>query len=169
MKEFIKVLKKASELELDGHEFYKKSASKSKNRLVKSLFNHLAKEEKVHYLRIKVIADSLINEKRIYKKDTILGKIEGRIFDEIFTRNLKVKEYKAEIEALKIAEKMEKGSIKHYKDALKKASDPIVKDFISRLIREEEGHLISIEDSMEYIKSPEDWFARNERSMYDGA
>jgi rubrerythrin len=169
MKEFVEVLEKASRLEMDGYEFYKMSASKSKNRLVKSLFNHLAQEEKVHYERIKTIADSILKGKRIYKKDTVLGKIEGRIFEEIFTKNLKVREYKAEIEALKIAEKMEKGSIKHYQEALKKASDPIVKDFISRLIKEEEGHLISIEDSIEYIKSPEEWFARNERSMYDGA
>ncbi len=71
-------------------------------------------------------------------------------------------------EALKTAEKMEKGSIKHYKNVLSKTDDPLVKEFVSKLIVEEEGHLASIVDSMEYILSPEDWYQRHERSMYDG-
>lgn len=169
MKEFSKVLSKAEGLELDGYEFYKTKASKARNRLVKNLFLNLAKEEKIHYQRIKAIAKSLTSGKRIYKKDTLLGKFEGRIFDEIFSDYSDEREYKEEIEALKVAEKMEKGSIKHYQNALKLAKDPIVKDFLTRLIKEEEGHLISIVDSIEYIKNPEDWYQRHERSTYDGA
>ncbi len=169
MEEFIKILQKATRLEMDGFEFYRTKALKSKNRLVKNLFLNLAKEEKVHYQRIEKIADSLVAGKKVFKKDTVLGKFEGKIFEEIFSDYEDDREYKAEIEALKIAEKMEKGSIKHYKNALSKAKDPVVKDFISRLIREEEGHLLSIVDSIEYIKSPEDWYLRRERSMYDGA
>lgn len=168
MDEFVKILQKATKLELDGYDFYKKCAAKAKNKLVKKLFLNLAKEEKVHFQRIEKIADSIIAGGKVLKKDTLLGKLEGRIFEEIFSKYEDDREYKAEIEALKTAEKMEKGSIKHYKNALAKAKDPIVKDFISRLIKEEEGHLLSIVDSIEYIKSPEDWYLRHERSMYDG-
>ncbi|MCX7958660.1 MAG: ferritin family protein [Deltaproteobacteria bacterium] len=169
MEEFISILKKASKLEMDGYEFYSKKASKSKNRLVKNLFLNLAGEEKLHYKRIETIAENLISGKKMLKKDTALGKFEGKIFDEIFSDYEDDREYKAEIEALKTAEKMEKGSIRHYKTALNAAKDPVVKDFLSRLIKEEEGHLLSIVDSIEYIKSPEDWYQRHERSMYDGA
>ncbi|MCX7944255.1 MAG: ferritin family protein [Deltaproteobacteria bacterium] len=169
MDEFIKILQKALELELNGFDFYRKMSSSSKNRLVKKLFLHLAKEEKLHYQRINHIAKSLASNKRIFRKDIKLGKIEGRIFDEIFSDYEDDKEYKAEVEALKTAEKMEKGSIKHYQNALTKTNDPLIKEFLSRLIKEEEGHLISIVDSIEYLKSPEDWHQRHERSMYDGA
>ncbi len=169
MEEFVKILQKAERLEMDGYEFYRKMASGARNKLVKMLFSNLAKEEKVHYQRIGIIAKSLLQGKRIYKKDIILGKFEGKIFDEIFPKYEDEREYMAEMDALRTAEKMEKGSIKHYKNALSKAKDSVVKDFISKLIREEEGHLISIVDSLEFIKSPEDWYQRHERSMYDGA
>lgn len=169
MEEFIEMLQKAIGLEKDGYEYYIRSARKAKNHLTKSLFSHLAKEENVHYRKIKAIASSLQNGKRILKKDILPIKGGGSIMREIFAGDYKVKTCKEEIEALKIAEKMEKGSIRHYKDALRKARDPIVKEFILNLIKEEEGHLISIEDSIEFITSPEDWFARQERNIYDGA
>ncbi|MGB9599768.1 MAG: ferritin family protein [Myxococcota bacterium] len=169
MEEFIKILNKASKLESDGYDFYNKKARKAKNKLVKNLFLNLAKEENLHYQKIEMIAEALLSGKRIFKKDTVLGKYEGRIFDEIFSKYDDDSEYKSEMEALKTAEKMEKGSIRHYRGALEKAKDPVVKDFLSRLIKEEEGHLLSIVDSIEYIKSPEDWYMRHERSMYDGA
>lgn len=169
MDEFIKILEKASRLEIDGYDFYKKKSEKSKNKLVKNLFSNLAKEEKLHYQKIEMIAKNLLGGKKIFKKDTQLGKFEGKIFDEIFQKYDDDREYKAEIEALQTAEKMEKGSIRHYKNAFTKAKDPVVKDFLNRLIQEEEGHLLSIEDTIEYIKSPEDWYMKHERSMYDGA
>gem|GEM_PF-4344853 len=97
MDKLINVLQKALQLEQDGYDYYNKMVSKSKNRLVKNLFKSLAREEKVHYLRIKAIVGSLITGKKILKKDMLLGKLEGRIFDEIFTKYEDDKEYKAEI------------------------------------------------------------------------
>jgi rubrerythrin len=169
MDKFLKMLGEAESIEQDGRKFYLESMEKTNNKFAKELFKNLAGEELVHYNTIKHIADMLSKGKKPSKDDLKLGDRKGLVFNSLIKDFKSDKPAGSEIEALKFAEKLEEKSIAHYANAGKSADAPVVKDFVSRLKTEEEGHLRSIRDSIEYIEDPQGWFSRKERGHYDGA
>ncbi len=169
MDKFIELLHEAEGIEQDGHRYYLGASEKAANKFAKELFSKLAEEEMVHYDRIKQIATKLSEGKEILTSDIQLSGKSGRVFDSLINNLKSDRPAGSEIEALKFAQNLEEKSIAHYKNAKQATADPVVLEFLSQLVIEEEGHLRSVKDSIEYIEDPQSWFSRKERSHYDGA
>lgn len=169
MDNFIELLHEAEGIEQDGHRYYLSSSEKSVNKFAKELFKRLAEEEMVHYNRIREIAVKLSEGKEILKSDIELSGTSGRVFDSLIKNMKSDRPAGSEIEALQFAKNLEEKSIAHYKKAKSSTTDAIILEFLSQLVLEEEGHLRSVKDSIEYIEDPQSWFSRKERSHYDGA
>ncbi len=169
MEKFIKLLNEAESIERDGRNYYLESMEKTGNKFAKELFKRLAEEELVHYYRIKQIAGMLSQKDALSKNDIQLSGKGGRIFDSLIRDIKSDKPAGSEIEALKFAQKLEQKSITHYQKTMKLAKDSLIVEFLTLLVKEEEGHFRSVSDSIEYIEDPQAWFSRKERSHYDGA
>jgi rubrerythrin len=169
MDKFVKLLHEAETIEQDGHRYYLNSMDKTENKFAKELFKKLAEEEIVHYNRIKQIAEMLTEGRKISKSDIQLSGKSGKVFDSLIRDMKSDQPAGSEIEALEFAKKLEEKSIAHYKNAMKATTDTNVLEFLAQLVIEEEGHLRSVKDSIEYIEDPQAWFSRKERSHFDGA
>jgi len=64
---------------------------------------------------------------------------------------------------------MEQGAVNFYMDSLVQATDPIEKEFVELMIREERGHYAALTDLRQYFENPESWFIEKEHQHFDGA
>ncbi len=161
-------LKKAIQLEKDGIEFYKKSAEKAKNVLVKNIFLGLIKEEEFHIKMINQIYKKL--KKNETFKDWYTGSGFSGNLEKVFQDSLveKAKRSKNDVEALRLALDMEDKSVKYYEKLASKTENPFEKRFYMTLSYEERGHYLRIMDSIEYISDPAGWHFIKQGAMVDG-
>lgn len=153
-------------------DYYLKEAARSKNPVVKRLLQTLASEEKDHKewigkLHTKLLADGT------WPVDVDLDMVDSNV-----TQELKKLDYKADatkahdgddIDALVAAVKFEKDAADFYTELMGKCENPKEKEFFKFLSKIEHDHMLSIEDSLSYLKDPETWFATTERPGLDGA
>jgi rubrerythrin len=169
MDKIIKIMNEAELIEQDGRKYYLDSMNRAENKFVKELFKALADEELVHYNKVRQIAAMVSKNQAIPRDELRLSGRDGMIFDSLIKDYKSDKPVGSEIEVLKFAEKLEEKSIAYYKNAQRISDDQMFAKLLSMLVKEEEGHLRSIRDTMEYIEDPEGWFGRKEKSHYDGA
>ena len=175
MKRKIDALKIAYQTEIDGFEFYKKSAKKCKNRLGRVIFDSLAKEEQNHIKRIKKIWDSLEKGKS-WGETPLPDKIAKYMpvnFETIFKKAEKKIKKNEEVDAddtkaIKLAMKLETDGYKFYEKQEKKADGEYEKKFYQQLCSEESEHYRILEETYEYLTNPSDWFSKKERPIYEG-
>ncbi|RMF93276.1 MAG: hypothetical protein D6734_10500 [Candidatus Schekmanbacteria bacterium] len=175
MKDKIEALKIAYQTELDGYDFYQKSAKKCKNRLGKVIFDSLAKEEHGHITMIKQIWDSLEKDEKWPElpkpeKDERVMPME---FDSIFKEAEKELDKNAaadadDIEAIKIAMDIESKGYDFYKKHEEEADNELEKEFYSRIAEQESNHYKILEETFEYLSNPSEWFSKKERPIFEG-
>lgn len=166
------VLELALQMETDGQEFYMKSGQKSGNKLIRDLFERLAKEEESHRVRFEQIYEAIKRERSW--PDVQIESDHGKGLKSLFARATRelgkeIKVAESELEALKIAMDMETKSYDLYHRRGGETSLPVEKRFYVTLAGEERGHYLALSDAHEYLSDPAGWFTRTERWSLDGA
>jgi rubrerythrin len=74
-----------------------------------------------------------------------------------------VKGTMSDIEALKMAAKMEDDGMRYYQSMANETEDPFEKKFYLLLVNEEGEHYLSLLDTIEFLEDPQGYFSQLER------
>ena len=164
--ERINTLKQALKMEKDGKAFYERSLAKAENNLTKKIFASLIKAEDRHIQKIKQLYDSLMETGKW--PEVALVREQKETPDNIFSAAMaemdkKTKGTMSEIEALKMATKMEDEGMRYYQSKADNTQDPFEKKFYHLLVHEESEHYLSLLDSIEFLEDPQGYFSQRER------
>jgi|WetSurMetagenome_2_1015567.scaffolds.fasta_scaffold909641_1 rubrerythrin len=169
MNDIIKALKTALSMEKTGYDLYIKASNNTKNTLGKSTFEAIAKKELDHIKGIEEFAShnfdvALAAVENQTKKDyclPIMKELESEL-------NKKVMK-DADLEnAYKAAMKLEKDSYSFYKNLNERSDDHKAKEFFEFLMKEENTHYELLEETMEYLNKPGNWYRETERWIVEG-
>ena len=161
-------LEMALKMETDAVQFYTEASQKAKFSVGKKMFLAVAADEERHHDMIAQIIKGL----HVTPKDVSPLKNVKSIFETM--KNEMTKKIEAstdEVEAFKIAMRMEKEGIEYYEKAMTKSMKPKEKEFLALLINEEKQHYAIFSDTYEYLAKTGRWFLWEEspiRSMVEG-
>ncbi len=176
MNDLLADTKLAIELEKKGYDFYIKTAAKTTNPLASSALNGLAERELDHLEKIKEFYQNLTGEKKLPadwlkgvdvppRKEDLLKPILIKLKENL---NKKFKSEKDIEDAYKTAEGLERDSYNLYDKISKESSDDIAKKFYAALAFEEREHFAILEETLQYLNNPGDWFKKEERWIVEG-
>jgi len=171
--EYLEMLKTALEAEKKGQEFYEEVSKNTNNELGKKVFYFLAKDELAHIYAIKEFSKKLIGNEVLPDVQKVITRPHSKADESIFNRSVKeLKEQvgvdRDDLSAYKIAKKIEREGYNFYKEALLNATDDKVRKLLQFLIEEESMHYKLLEESYDYLAHPADWFANEERPIFEG-
>ncbi|MBU0686255.1 MAG: ferritin family protein [Candidatus Margulisbacteria bacterium] len=168
-------LKAAHDMEKSGYDIYMKAAEKTSNKLGKSTLEAIAKKELDHIKAIDeftkkatqgdlnlAMAISSIN---VLDKKDYVRPIMDKLAKEL---DEKVKSDSDLEKAYEVAMQLERESYDFYKDLADQSADPQVKKFFEFLMSEENTHYELLQESLEYLNHPGDWFKEQERWIMEG-
>lgn len=176
MNELIADTKLAIELEKKGYDFYTQTAAKTENPLARSTLSGLAERELEHLNKVKEFHQSLTGGKEL-ASDWLRGVETAPKKEELLVPILKKlaenlsKEFKTEAdinEAYKIGEGLERDSYNLYDRISKENKDKTAKKFFAALAQEEREHYEILEDTLQHLNNPGDWFKKEERWIVEG-
>lgn len=168
--------KMAIELEEKGYEFYVKTAGKTNNPLASSTLKSLAERELVHIDKIKEFYGSITGENKLpadwIKKAGFSPKREELLKPILLklSKSLDKKFEKEEDtnEAYMIAEGLERDSYNLYDRMSKEGKDEVTVKFFAALAQEEREHFAILDETLQYLNRPGDWFREKERWIVEG-
>lgn len=176
MENILSDAKLAIELEKKGYEFYTQTAAKTTNPLAASTLAGLAERELVHLERVKMYYEHLAGNKTVpeaWLKQAEIPPSKAQLLRPILEklktsldRKFSVKE---DIDAAyKIAEGLEVDSYHLYDKIAKESADPTVKRFYSALSQEEREHYAILDETLQYLNNPGEWFRLKEKWIVEG-
>ena len=172
MKDRLNALDVALNNEMRDHEFYLKTAERTKNPVGKTMFRQIAAEELEHYERLKQLHENWAKDKKW--PDTVPLKVKDTIVKDILKDVVK-KAASAppgdadDLKALEEAIDFEGQGATYYVRLRDDVTDPKEKAFFELLANIEHEHFVSLKDTQEYFLDPDSWFRKAERSGLDGA
>lgn len=170
---YLEALKLSVDMEKKGQKFYEEVAAKTKNELGKKVFLLLAKDEFGHIDAIRKFNKQLLHESELPDVEKLISREHRKGDEEIFKRPPEELKDKAgvdanDLKAYNVAMKMEKDGYDFYKECLEGATDDKVKKMFQFLIEEESMHYQLLQDTYFYLAHPADWFAGQERPIFEG-
>ena len=155
----------AIKMETDAINFYKEASKKANHSVGKKMFLTIAEDEKRHLDMLNQILRGL----DIKIKDVSPMKNIKTVFEEMKDEMMhKVEATTDELEAFKIAMKMEKEGIEFYKKAASGAKTDKEKSLFERLIKEEQQHYDIFANTYFFLSDTGNWFMWEEHSIVDG-
>jgi len=155
----------AIKMETDAINFYKEASKKANHSVGKKMFLTIAEDEKRHLDMLNQILKGL----DIKIKDVSPMKNIKTVFEEMKDEMMhKVEATTDELEAFKIAMKMEKEGIEFYKKAVSGAKTDKEKSLFERLIKEEQQHYDIFANTYFFLSDTGSWFMWEEHSIVDG-
>jgi rubrerythrin len=176
MNDILADTKLAIELEKKGYDFYTKTAAKTSNPLASSTLNGLAERELLHLDKIREFYQNLTGEKKLAgdwlrqvevppRKEELLKPILQKLkasLDKKFETQKEIEE------AYKIAEGLERDTYTLYDKISRGSSEEIARKFYAALAQEERDHYAILEETLQYLNNPGDWFKKEERWIVEG-
>jgi rubrerythrin len=159
----------ALSMEKNGYDVYMKAAQKTKNSLGKTTLEAIAKKELDHIKAIeefsaknmdKAISDINPKEKKEYVMP-IMEKMK-KALDEKTSNDADLNN------AYKVAMGLEMESFNLYKKLKGGSGDAKAKQFFDFLMKEENTHYEILQDTLEYLDRPGDWYREQERWIVEG-
>ncbi len=155
----------AIKMETDAINFYKEASEKANHSVGKKMFLTIAEDEKRHLDMLNQILKGL----DIKIKDVSPMKNIKTVFEEMKDEMMhKVEATTDELEAFKIAMRMEKEGIEFYKKAASGAKTDKEKSLFARLIKEEQQHYDIFANTYFFLSDTGNWFMWEEHSIVDG-
>jgi rubrerythrin len=164
-------LEVALKMEEDGKEFYLKAAKANWNQMGKKVMEELAAEEDIH-------RDVFL---RIYKEIKTKNKWPDTRFTSHTAEKLKTIFRKAienadkdfiampeAIDAFKTAINMENKTVDYYQERRDKASYKGEQQLYDKLVMQERGHALVLEDYLEFLTDPVSYYTKTEHHSLDG-
>jgi len=167
----LEALQIATQMEIDGKEYYLKASQESSNELGKKLLWSLAAEEDIHRQKFEKIYDAMRNKKAWPVTDfqPDMGKRLRTVFATTIKEiAAKVDAPDAELDAVQTAMDMENKTYDFYIGQGKAATYAAERDFYETLAAEERAHHLVLLDYYEYFKDPAGWFVKKEHPSLDG-
>lgn len=155
----------AIRMERDAVDFYRKCAEKTNSPVGKKMFLSIAEDEQYHIACATNVLKGMGFEpskttpkqdmKSIYEqnKDIAMQKIDATTDD---------------VDALKIAMKMEKEGAEFYLKAAAEAAAPNEKALFECLARDEEEHFAIFQNTCSLLNDSSNWFMWQEHVIYEG-
>ncbi len=169
----LQMLSTALEMEEKGKGFYGKAVSTCHTAMGREIFRMLMKDEVMHMDRIRKIYKRLKAGQPWsdeWKSIQSSHKDLGVLFRELASAHgPKITAKTGDIEALDVGIDFELRAISFYQEHLEKATDPLEREFIERIIAEEMSHHTALSDMKLYLSDPAAWFVEQERAGLDGA
>lgn len=149
------ILRKAYQIEVDGHTFYSMTAARAEKPAVRELFEKLAQDEVEHQAYLKGVL------RRWDEKGTEAFRLTLRTPDvtaltqQIFTDRFRSQAHGAEFETavLSIGMQLESNAIRHFSQAATGATDGDVKKFYEFLADWEKQHLDALSNLYSAVRA----------------
>ncbi|MEK7699976.1 MAG: ferritin family protein [Planctomycetota bacterium] len=159
----------AIQMETDGIKFYNDLATKTLHPMGKAMFKSFAEDEKSHAKRLRSL---LSNDKETSpsseKNPTHPGERVVTIFQKMGKElTSKVDVNTNDIEAVRLAMKMEESGVKFYDQAAKDARNAKDAETYRFLANEEKIHCAILKNTLECLENSERWEAEKEGRIYD--
>ena len=167
--EFKEAMKQALEFEKKGHDIYKHAAEKTNNPIVKKTFTYLAEQETNHIREIQEYVDQEHPDvEKIELKGDKLKEVKQ--FFKTTTEEFKEKTELSEddIKAHETALDLETNAYEFYKEQYDAVEDEKLKVFFKFLMDQENAHFELIQKTLNFIKSPENFYAEEEHWLMEG-
>ena len=155
----------ARKMETDAIKFYTEAARKTGYPAGKKMFEVIIIDEKRHLEIInKIIAESDVKMDDVHPLENI-----KTVFEEMKDQMMeKVAATDDELEAFKIAMRMEKEGIEFYRKLLTGAENEKERALFERLIKEEGEHYEIFANTYSFINDTGNWFMWEEHSIVEG-
>jgi len=141
------VLRKAYQIEVDGHTFYSMVADRAEKPAVRELFDKLARDEIQHKAFITNVMGSFedkgIEAFNIQRRDPDLRAFSGTIYTSAFKAKAENADF--EMGVLSVGMTLEQRAIEYFSGAAKHAVEAEVRDFYQFLADWEKGHLEALQ------------------------
>jgi rubrerythrin len=164
-------LETALKMEEDGKEFYLKAAKANWNQLGKKLMEQLAAEEDIH----RDVFLTIYKEIKTKQKwpDTKYKPVDNTKLKTIFRKAIENadKGFMAmpeAIDAFKTAINMENKTVDFYQERRDKASYQGEQQLYEKLVMQERGHSLVLQDYLEFLVDPVSYYTRTEHLSVDG-
>jgi rubrerythrin len=158
-------LEVAMKMETDAISFYTEAARKTKYPAGKKMFQTITEDEKRHLQMI----SEIIKGMNITHGDVSPMKNVKTVFEALKDEMMKKVEATAdELEAFKIATRMEKEGKEFYEKTLAQAKTDKEKALLKRLIQEEQQHYEIFANTYEFLSDTGNWFMWEERGIVEG-
>jgi len=176
MNDIIEDVKLSIELEKKGYDFYTKTVAKTKNPLAISTLSGLAERELEHLEKIREFYKDITGEQKLrgdWLKDVSVPPSKADLLKPIL-KSLKAsldKKFETDKdinEAYKIAEGLEQDSYTLYDKISNKSSDETAKKFYAALAQEEREHFAILDETLQYLNNPGEWYRVQERWLVEG-
>jgi rubrerythrin len=172
-KEMLKWLRVALDYENEGLDLYTRAAAGATNPLSRRLFRTLASQEIEHAKRIEEVY-SLVEQGKKLPASEKLKRIGGHIDLEKDIRDFfksvdktSLRDDIGNVEAMKVALKIEKKSLDLYSELAKEAGTASEREFLSALKKEEQKHMDALDNVYYYLTDPEMWFSKDESRVWN--
>lgn len=155
----------ARKMETDAIRFYSEAAKKTGYPAGKKMFETIVIDEKRHLQYV----NKLLQGMDVHVEDVHPIKNIKTVFEQMKDEMMeKVQATTDELEAFKIAMKMEKEGIEFYRKLVSEASSPKEKALFEKLIQEEEQHYNIFANTYSFLDDTGNWFMWKEHSIVEG-
>lgn len=176
MDQFMKDAKLALDMEKEGYKFYCETAQKTNNPLAKATFEGLAKREQEHAKRIKELSQEISGEKKLpgnWLKEVEVAPDKKALLKPILQKlksalNQKFETTEEINKAYEIAKGLEKDGYNLYDKIAREAEDEKGQKLFLALAQEEREHFSILDETLQYLNTPGDWFKDKERWIVEG-
>ncbi len=171
--ELQKAVETAVKMEEDSIDFYTDAAKKTGDKLGRSMFESLVKDEQRHLRALEHLLDAAAPSA---PAETILPSRGHSFKSEISTVfaearkgiGERVQADAGDLTALKVAIDLEKDGHRFYGESAAQTDNETVKNVYLALQREEGEHLNFLQNTFEYLEDSRDWFLWEEQGLLDG-
>jgi rubrerythrin len=156
----------ALQMEKDGIKFYSDLANKTLHPMGRAMFKSFVEDEKLHAKRIRLLLSSPpeIEKKGGKNPQERLSTIFREMGEEL---KKKVNVNTNDIEAVRLALRMEEDGIRFYENAAKDTEDVKEREMYRFLAGEEKIHLGILKNTLGYLENTELWDAEDTGRIYD--
>lgn len=153
----------AMKMELDGKDFYKLLANRTKLAGLKNIFLQLAEDEQKHYETFKNLKK---NSPSAMRSSTTLENARC-VFETLRAEKPSTAQFKDDLDAYRFAMKAEADSYRLYKEAAENESDRQTVDILLRIAAEEQEHFNILQNIFDFVNAPNQYLAWAEFSNLD--
>lgn len=167
-----KMLATALDMERKGLEFYEKTLQTCHNEVGRRIFAMLKKDEEVHARRIQMHYDTLRGTHQ-WAADWKTHAVDHPDLLEMMkslavSQGTNLKAEASDLEALDVGIDFEHRAVVFYMENLNRATDPVERAFVKRMVEEEEAHWKALSEMKYFLTDPAAWFRENEKTTLDG-
>ena len=169
-KKTLDALRVAVKMEIDGKEYYLKTSQTSSSKMGAKLLRSMSEAEDAHRQKF-IDIYSAIRDKKTWPKTALkppAHKNLKTIFAAATSRTAHTKPLSDELDAVKIAMKMENKTLDFYLSQATKATSDTEKSFYKAIAAEEREHHMVLENYYDFLKDPAGWFVKSEHTSLDG-